>query len=212
MALYLKTATVRYDGGKLRKTIEQKGLLINTLSEEIGYNRSYLTNQERKGTINRLCLEKVCEKLNVSVDDYILSEVARPAQEGPEMPESDFEKEVKEMLKMLVKDVQELKQALLKEPVKAEEAQQTEVVFLPEIDRAVNLLEKMMGNRRWLKYEDYRLALEDEEDITNGEMLSAAINKLGLRKMARGYGNNKTLWIVTDEAKQKLDNDNEGDE
>lgn len=208
----IKTSTVRYDGEKLRKTIESKGMERFELSEAIGYSRCYLTNQERKGTINRLCLEKACEKLEVNVDDYILEDGAAPAQGSLEMPESDFEKEVKEMLKMLVNDVQELKQALLKEPAKAEEAQQTEAVFLPEIDRAVNLLKKMMGNRRWLKYEDYRMALEDEEDITNGEMLSAAINKLGLRKMARGYGNNKTLWIVTDEAKQKLDNNNEGDE
>ena len=208
----IKTATVRYDAKKLRKTMQDKGVERFELSEAIGYHRTYLTNQERKGTINRLCLEKACKWLNVDIEDYILEDGAAPAWESLEMPESDFEKEVKEMLKMLVKDVQELKQALLKEPVKAEEAQQTEAVFLPEIDRAVNLLEKMMGNRRWLKYEDYRMALEDEEDITNGEMLSAAINKLGLRKMARGYGNNKTLWIVTDEAKQKLDNDNEGDE
>ena len=196
------------DVDKIERLAYDNGMTLTALSVASGHSNTLMSAVKSRGTMSTRSLFAVAQVLGVNYEELMLKDT----QEAPDFPKSDFEKEVREMLKMLVKDVQELKQALLKEPVKAEEAQQTEAVFLPEIDRAVNLLEKMMGNRRWLKYEDYRLALEDEEDIVNGEMLSAAINKLGLRKMARGYGNNKTLWIVTDEAKQKLDNDNEGDE
>lgn len=67
-----------------------------------------------------------------------------------------------------------------------------------ELDSAVDILKGLMANTMAIKYQTYQAEL-GKAKIRNEQIAQAAISKLELQKITRGYGSKKILWIAKKE-------------
>lgn len=191
-------------------------------SRLLGYDKGWWSTHKRQNTkVPSNTVYTMAYILGTNEKNIIVSEEDKKPKEVNEnasalFEESDFEKEVREALKYIKEEVKNINAMCLylfnekqqsenkkKDQVEAE-AEVKSPVFVPEIDRATALLDKMIENVGGIKYEDYRSELKRREHIEDGRMLEAAISKKGYSKMSRGYGKNKVLWIVKPSAVQSL--------
>lgn len=219
----MKNEFININDEFVEELLFKKKLNGTEFSRLLGYDKGWWSTHKRQKTkVPSNIVYTMAYILGTNEDNLIASEEEEKPREVNEeasalLEESDFEKEVREALNYTLNYLKEISEICLKLDKQQSEKKKSmfEVslpkvgktesqVFVPEIDRATALLDKMLENVGGIKYEDYRAELKRREHIEDGRMLEAAISKRGYSKMSRGYGRNKVLWIVKPSAVQSL--------
>ena len=65
---------VRIDGEKLRKAIESRGLIMSDASEELGFNRMFISNCRNRGQMSRYAMVALQSRFGIPTEEYMVKD------------------------------------------------------------------------------------------------------------------------------------------
>lgn len=88
--------TIKIDVEKLKKLLQERGIIWSELSRKLGYSSGHLSDVMRRGTISKPTLVAVCNYLSIDSSEIILPEP--PEVEEPPVSEQEKPNEIDAMV------------------------------------------------------------------------------------------------------------------
>lgn len=101
--------TMKIDGATLKKLLESKKVNINNLAEDLGYNRGYVTEACRVGSMSVVAIKGIENKLNITYEQYAPLGHTTPVTEVKKEPKPPYSVlDMKSIIKNKVRSQTEL--------------------------------------------------------------------------------------------------------
>ena len=179
---------------RIEELAKDKGITLSELSNSLGYNDNYIFNaRSRHNKLKPPVMRLIAQTLGCTVEDLDGETIELAKYE-----ESEFEITVKEQLQELTKKVNAINEMLIYIfNQKQQERQEDDEEKGSSESSAYDVLMKMfsIANCDSIKYDDYIGRLKVLK-ITEAKVISDAIAQARCGIITRGYGNNKTKWII----------------
>lgn len=171
MATSRKVKEVEINWEQFEKNLKDAHLSREALCRRIGRSYSYLSVRKKTGTLPETVLQLICELQDWSYDSLVV----KPA------PENTVEQSIADILKRL-------------EAIEKKLAEEKEEQLLTKPEKAVLLLKQMTLENGCCEQTDF-ISKAASMNLDN-KCCEYAIKYTESKIITKGYGQNKTRWIV----------------
>lgn len=191
------------DGEKLRRTLKDKGVSMNDLSERIGRNNTYLSNVLGRNTAIVPAIEKlICIELGVEVGTFVKQDLKPMRADSGVIAIERITKEI-DVIKKTQNIILETLERVLEEQEKAYNklgGQTTSLCRIKEMltdlcksdrEKAVDFLKTILAGEKTLESDVIRKS--QEMGIRQHELMGAK-RDLDVQVSTTGYGSSQKKW------------------